>query len=85
MRPQFVFTVELCNIEMVANLGGHGEKSGHPERHSRWDGVLVQPETHLIFFNGVLVIIHFKTNFHQQQACKLEYIYTCSNLAKLSN
>ena len=54
MRAKFVFTVELCKIEMVVNLGGHGEKSGHPERHSRWDGVLVQPETHLIL-NGVFV------------------------------
>ena len=30
------------------DLGGHGEKCGHPERNSRRDGVLVKPETHLI-------------------------------------
>ena len=30
------------------DLGGHGEKCGHPKRDSRRDSVLVEPETHLI-------------------------------------
>ena len=30
------------------HLGWHGEEGGHPKRHSRWDRVLVEPETHLV-------------------------------------
>ena len=35
------------------DLGGHGKKGGHPERHSGRDGVLVEPETHLITKEGI--------------------------------